>query len=82
MFLLLEGPFGLGRLIVPTGTDEELAEEFFGGGVNDPDMQILDQEDDGGSSVGSPHTDVVEFSADPFEEIRGNKLAHPAGREP
>jgi len=72
MFLLLEGPFGLGRLIVPTGTDEELAEEFFGGGVNDPDMQILD----------SPHTDVVEFSADPFEEIRGNKLAHPAGREP
>jgi hypothetical protein len=33
--------------MVPTGIDDELAEEFFGSGVNDPDMEILDQEDDG-----------------------------------
>jgi len=44
--------------------DGELAEEFAGGGVDDPDVEVGDEEDDGGPVEGSPEADVVELSVD------------------
>ena len=38
----------------------EFAEEFAGGGVDDADVEVLDEQDDVGSGVGSPDSDVVE----------------------
>ena len=40
-------------LVVAVWVEGELAEEFAGGGVDDSDVQVLDQEQDVGSGVGS-----------------------------
>src|SRR5579875_3796142 len=40
--------------------ERELAEELAGGGVDDADVQVLDQHVDGGPGVGSADADVVE----------------------
>ena len=42
------------------GVQGELAEEFSGGGVDDADLEVLDEQDDVGSGVGSADADVVE----------------------
>ena len=42
------------------GVEGELAEEFAGGGVDDADVEIGDEQDDVGSGVGSADADVVE----------------------
>jgi hypothetical protein len=34
-------------LVVPGGVEDELAEEFAGGGVDDGDLQVVDEEQDG-----------------------------------
>ena len=44
------------------GEGSELAEEFAGDGVDDPDVQVLDEQDDVGSAVGSADADVTELS--------------------
>jgi hypothetical protein len=49
-----------GGLVVPGGVEGEVAEHFAGGGVDDPDVEASDEEDDGGSGVGSAQADVVE----------------------
>ena len=51
-----------GGLVVAVGVEGELAQELAGGGVDDPDVQVLDQEQDVGSGVGSADADVVEPS--------------------
>jgi len=51
-------------LVVAAGVDGELAEEFSGDGCDDSDVEVLDEEDDGGSGVGSSDADVVEFAVD------------------
>jgi hypothetical protein len=51
-------------LVVAAGVDGEVAEEFAGGGVDDADVQVLDQDQDVGSGVGSPDADVVESPVD------------------
>ena len=51
-------------LVVPAGVEGELAEEFSGGGVDDVDVEIVDEQDNGGSGVGSPDSDVVESAVD------------------
>ena len=38
----------------------EVAEDFAGGGVDDADVEIVDEQDDAGSGVGSSDADVVE----------------------
>ena len=38
----------------------EFAEEFAGGGVDDADVEVVDQDEDAGSAVGSPDADGVE----------------------
>ena len=47
-------------LVVLGGVKDEFAQEFAGGGVDDGDLQVLDQEQDAGSGVGSPDADVVQ----------------------
>jgi hypothetical protein len=46
-------------LVVPGGVEGELAQEFAGGCVNDADLEVLGQDQDGGSGVCSAHADVV-----------------------
>ena len=55
------GSFGCsGGLVVPVRVEDEVAEELSGGGVDDADLEVLDQQDDVGSGVGSAEADVVE----------------------
>jgi hypothetical protein len=41
-------------LLALGAVDAELAEVFAGGGVDDADVQVLDEQDDAGSGGGSP----------------------------
>ena len=43
--------------------EDQLADEFAGGGVDDADVEVLDQDDDAGSRVGSADADGVERPA-------------------
>ena len=58
------GAFGCaGGLVVAGGVEGEFAELFAGGGVDDADVQVLDEEQDGGAGVDAADADVVEFPA-------------------
>jgi hypothetical protein len=48
-----------GGLVVPGGVEGQFSEEFAGGGVQDPDAEVLDEQQDVGSGVGAAD-DVVE----------------------
>jgi hypothetical protein len=52
-----------GGLVVPGGVDGELAEELAGGGVDDADVQVADEQDDVGPGVGAAGADVAEAAA-------------------
>jgi hypothetical protein len=60
--LLLAGGAGwsAGGLVALGGVEDEFAEEFAGGGVDDADVEVLDERDDVGSGVGSADADGVE----------------------
>ncbi len=59
------GAFGCaGGLVVAGWVDGEVAEEFAGGGVNDADVEVVDEENDGGSGVDSSDADMVEAAVD------------------
>ena len=47
-------------LVVAGGVEGEVAEEFAGGGVEDADVEVVDEEDDGGAGVGAADADVVQ----------------------
>jgi hypothetical protein len=47
-----------GGLVVAAGVEDQVAEELSGGGVDDADVQVLDEQEDVGSGVGSPDADV------------------------
>jgi hypothetical protein len=47
-------------LVVAAGVEVELAEDLAGGGVDDSDVEVVDEQSDVGSSVGSADADVVE----------------------
>ena len=47
-------------MVVPGGVQDEVAEEFAGALGDDADVQVLDEEEDVGSGVGSADADVVE----------------------
>jgi hypothetical protein len=47
-------------LVVAGGVEGQLAQEFSGDGVDDADVQVVDQQDDVGSGVGTSDADVVE----------------------
>jgi hypothetical protein len=49
-----------GGLVVAAGVEGEFAQQFAGGRVDDSDLQVLDEQDDAGSSAGSADADVVQ----------------------
>src|SRR5690606_8046104 len=50
------------RLVALGGVEGEFAEELAGGGVDDPDVAVLDEQEDAGSGVGSADADGVELA--------------------
>jgi hypothetical protein len=54
--LVFSGMCGGGgdRLAAVSWVEHELAEEFAGGGVDDPDVEVLDQDEDAGSGAVRP----------------------------
>jgi hypothetical protein len=47
-------------LVVAGGVGYEFAQEFAGGGVDDSDVEVVDEDQDAGSGVGSADADVVQ----------------------
>lgn len=58
-------------MVAAVGVDGEVADEFAGGGVDDADLEVGDEEDDGGSVEGSSEADVVEAGAVAERELAG-----------
>ncbi|HJQ45649.1 MAG TPA: hypothetical protein VJ870_04890 [Amycolatopsis sp.] len=51
--------------------DGEFAEEFSGGGVDGAYVEVVDEEQDVGSGVGSSDADVAEFAGDAQGDAAG-----------
>jgi hypothetical protein len=51
-------------VVAAFGVDGELADEFAGGGVDDADVEVVDEEQDGGSFEVAAHGDVVALPGD------------------
>ena len=51
-------------LVVAVWVEGQCSEDFAGGGVDDADVEVLDEHDDVGSLVGSADADVVESAVD------------------
>lgn len=49
-------------MVVVVGVEGEVAEEFAGGGCDDADLEVVDEEGDGCSGVGLADSDVVELA--------------------
>jgi hypothetical protein len=47
-------------LVIHGWVEDQLADELTGGGVDDADVEAVDQHQDGGSGVGSADADVVQ----------------------
>jgi hypothetical protein len=47
-------------LVVAAGVDGQFAEELPGGGVDDADLEVVDEHDEVGSGVGSSDAEVME----------------------
>ena len=58
-------------MVVAGGVEGELAEEFAGGGVDDPDVEVVDELEDGGSGVLDAEPDVVEPAGAAQGELAG-----------
>jgi hypothetical protein len=50
-------------LVVASGVDVEICDELAGGGVDDSDVEVLDEQQDVGSGVGSADADVAQSAA-------------------
>ena len=53
------------------GVDGDCADDFAGGGVDDADVEAVDEDDDAGSVEGSAETDVVHFAVDAQADASG-----------
>ncbi len=60
-----------GGLVVASGVDGQLAQDCSGGGVDDGDVEVLDEQDDVGSGVGSADADVAESAGDAQGDAAG-----------
>lgn len=76
-------------MVVAGGVEGECSEEFAGGGVDDADVAVVDEEEDGGSGVGSSDADVVESAvvaegddAAVVDAVAADALAGVAGDRP
>jgi hypothetical protein len=69
--LFFRAGWAAGGLVVPSRVEGEFAQEFAGGGVEDADVQVLDQEQDVGSGVGAADADVVQAAARAQGDVAG-----------
>src|SRR5262249_43975680 len=70
--LLLCGSWwSAGGLVVAVRVDGQVAQGFSGGGVDDGDVEVLDEQDDVGSGVGSSDADVAEAAGDAEGDAAG-----------
>ena len=53
-----------GGLVVLGGVEDQLAEQLPGGGVDHADVQVLDEQDEVGSGMGSADAEVVQPAGD------------------
>ena len=51
-----------GGLVAAVGVEGEVADDFAGGGVDDADVEVVDEHDDRGAGEGSADADVVELA--------------------
>ena len=58
-------------MVVPGGVEGEVAEEFAGGGVDDADVEVGDEDDDVGSGVFSSDADVVQAAVVAQRDLAG-----------
>ena len=58
-------------MVVPGGVEGEVSEYFSGGGVDDFDVVVLDEDQDAGSVVDAADADVVEASVDAQGDVAG-----------
>src|SRR5689334_12650698 len=56
-------------LVVAGGVEGEFSDEFAGGGVDDADVEVVDEFEDWGSGVGSADPDVVHAAVDAQAEL-------------
>jgi len=78
--LLFGAGWSAGGLVVPGGVDGEFAEELAGGGVDDADVQVLDEHQDAGPGVGAADADVVEPAVDAQGQLA--VFVHAVGADP
>ena len=60
-----------GAVVAAFGVDGEGAEDFAGGGVDDADVVVVDEQDDAGSVEGSAESDVVHLAVDAQADASG-----------
>src|SRR5688572_5506597 len=60
-----------GGLVVLARVEDQVAEELAGGGVDDADVQVLDEQQDVGSGEGSADADVVQAAVDAQRDAAG-----------
>ena len=58
-------------MVAAFGVDGEGADDFAGGGVDDADVEVVDEQDDAGSVEGSSDADVVELAVDAQGDAAG-----------
>jgi hypothetical protein len=69
--LFVSGCLGL---VGAGGVEGEVAQDFAGGGVDDADVEVVDEHDDGGSGVGSSDADFVEVAVVAEGDFAGGVL--------
>ena len=60
-----------GAVVAACGVDGELAEEFAGGGVDDAHLEVVDEDEDGGSVEVAAEGDVVEVAVEAQGDVAG-----------
>jgi hypothetical protein len=60
-----------GAVVAALRVDGQRADEFAGGGVDDADVEVVDEEQDVGSGMRSPDADVVELAIEPHRDLAG-----------
>ena len=58
-----------GAVVAALGIDAEGADDFAGGGVDDADVEVVDEHDDACSVEGSSEADVVELAVDAHADV-------------
>ncbi|GAC1611368.1 MAG: hypothetical protein NVS3B26_23770 [Mycobacteriales bacterium] len=58
-------------MVVLAWVDDQVAQDLAGGGVQDGDVEVLDEQDDVGSGVGSADADVPESAGEAQGDAAG-----------